>query len=89
MPVTTQILDHEPFQQLVADFPGYQEMIDMFLNGDHVLLPPKMPVGSFYGDRLNAARNRSRLLEQTPRDAMDEVTAEVQKELDDFYANQG
>ena len=53
VPVTTQILDYEPFQKLVADFPGFQDMIDMFLKGDHVLFPPKMPVGSFYSDRLN------------------------------------
>jgi multiple sugar transport system substrate-binding protein len=88
VPVTTQILDHEPFKELVADFPGFQEMIDMFLKGDRVGMPPMMPVGSFYADRLNAARDKVRLLDQTPQEAMDQVTEEVQKELDDFYASQ-
>jgi hypothetical protein len=72
---------------LVADYPGYQEMIDMFLKGDRVGMPPLLPVGSYYGSRLNSARDSVRLLEMTPQDAMDQVTEEVQKELDDFYAN--
>ncbi len=89
VPVTTKILDFEPFKKLVADYPGFQEMIDMFLKGDRVLLPPKMPVGTFYSTRLNAARDRIRLLEQEPEAAMNQVVEEVQKELDDFYKKQG
>ncbi len=88
VPVTTKILDFEPFKRLVADYPGFQEMIDMFLKGDRVLLPPKMPVGTFYASRLRAARDRIRLLEQEPEAAMDQVVEEVQKELDDFYKKQ-
>ncbi len=86
VPATTKILDHEPFKQLVAEYPGYQEMIDMFLNGDYVFLPPKMPVGTFYQDRLNAARDQVRLLSQTPQEAMDLVSDEVQQELDNYFA---
>lgn len=89
VPVTTQILDYDPFKELVAKFPGFQEMIDMFLKGDRVGMPPKMPVGTFYMDRLSAARDKIRLLEMTPEEAMNQVTEEVQKELDDFYAGQG
>jgi multiple sugar transport system substrate-binding protein len=89
VPVTTKILDHEPFKKLVADYPGFQEMIDMFLKGDRVGMPPKLPVGNYYADRLDAARDKVRLLELTPQEAMDQVTEEVQKELDDFYAKQG
>jgi multiple sugar transport system substrate-binding protein len=89
VPVTLKILDYEPFKKLVADYPGFQEMIDMFLKGDRVAFPPKMPVGTFYQSRLNAARDRIRLLEQTPEEAMNQVTEEVQKELDDFYRRKG
>lgn len=89
VPVTTKILDYEPFKKLVADNPGFQEMIDMFLKGDRVGLPPKMPVGTFYADRLGAARDKIRLLEATPAEALKQVTEEVQKELDNFYQKQG
>ena len=89
VPVTTKILDHEPFKKVVEEYPGFQEMIDMFLKGDYVFLPPKMPVGIFYQGRLDAARDKVRLLEQTPQEALDEVTEVVQKELDNFYASQG
>jgi len=89
VPVTTQILDYEPFQQMVAENPGFQEMIDMFLHGDRVLFPPEMPVGTFYQERLNAARDQIRLLSATPQEALDRVTQEVQAELDNFYERQG
>ncbi len=89
VPVTTKILDYEPFKKMVAEFPGFQEMIDMFLKGDRVGLPPLMPVGIFYQNRLDSARDKIRLLQQTPKEAMDQVTEEVQKELDNFYKSQG
>ena len=63
VPGTTKILDYQPFKDLVAKFPGFQEMIDMFLRGDRVLFPPKMPVGTFYEDRLNSTRDKIRLLQ--------------------------
>ncbi len=88
VPVTTQILDYEPFKEMVAAYPGFQEMIDMFLMGDRVLLPPKMPVGTYYSERLNAARDRVRLLDDTPQAILDQVTEEVQKELDQYYEQQ-
>lgn len=89
VPVTTKILDFEPFKQLVAEYPGFQEMIDMFLKGDRVMLPPKMPVGSFYEDRLNSARDKVRLLEGEPEAILAQVTEEVQKELDAYFEKQG
>ncbi|BCX05579.1 MAG: hypothetical protein KatS3mg053_3517 [Candidatus Roseilinea sp.] len=89
VPVTTKILDYEPFKKLVAENPGFQEMIDMFLKGDRVGLPPKMPVGTFYQNRLSAARDKIRLLEATPAEVLKQVTEEVQKELDNFYKKQG
>ena len=89
VPVTTKMLDYEPFQKMLAAYPGFPEMVDMFLKGDRVLLPPKMPVGTFYQDRLSSARDKVRLLDGTPQQLMDEVTADVQSELDKFFAQQG
>jgi len=83
------MLDYEPFQKMLAAYPGFPEMVDMFLKGDRVLLPPKMPVGTFYQDRLSSARDKVRLLDGTPQQLMDEVTADVQSELDKFFAQQG
>jgi multiple sugar transport system substrate-binding protein len=88
VPVTTQMLDYEPFQEMMASYPGFEEMVAMFLMGDRVLFPPKMPVGTFYQQRLNSARDRIRLLEDSPQAILDEVTEEVQKELDKFYEQQ-
>lgn len=88
VPVTMKVLDYPPMQQIVKDYPGFQQMIDMFFKGDRVGFPPKMPVGTFYADRLGAARDKIRLLQVEPKAAMDDVTQQVQKELDDFFAKQ-
>lgn len=87
VPVTTQILDFPALKKVIADFPGFQEMIGMFFKG-RVGFPPKMPVGTFYADRLGAAADKIRLLQKTPEQALDEVTQEVQKELDKFFSQQ-
>jgi multiple sugar transport system substrate-binding protein len=87
VPVTTKMLDYEPFKKIMADYPGFQEMVDLFLKGDRVMLPPKMPVGQFYSDRLDSARDKIRLLEGEPAETLKGVSDEVQKELDNFYAN--
>ena len=85
VPVTTKMLDYQPFKQIMADYPGFEDMVNLFLKGDRVLLPPKMPVGQFYSDRLDAARDKIRLLQGEPATILKQVTEEVQKELDKFY----
>jgi multiple sugar transport system substrate-binding protein len=89
VPVTNQMLEHEPFVKMLDEYPGFREMVEMFLNGDRVLFPPEMPVGTFYEQRLNAARDNIRLLEGTPQEILDQVTDEVQQELDQYYEQQG
>ncbi len=85
VPVTTKMLDYEPFKKIMADYPGFQEMVDLFLKGDRVMLPPKLPVGQFFSDRLDAARDKIRLLQGEPAAILKGVNDEVQKELDNFY----
>ena len=46
------------------------------------VVPFATPVEMFYSDRLAQAEDRIRLLEETPQEALDRLTKEVQAELD-------
>jgi len=82
VPVSRQVLEVPSFKQVVADYPGFDVFIDALLNGERIGSPPVMPSAAYYADRLAAAVERVMLLEQEPQAALDELTEDVQADLD-------
>jgi multiple sugar transport system substrate-binding protein len=84
VPVSRQVLEVPSFQQVVKDYPGFQTFIDALLGADRVGSPPVMPAAAYLDDRLVAAVERVMLLQAEPQAALDELTADVQQELDSY-----
>jgi multiple sugar transport system substrate-binding protein len=82
IPVSSSVLTVPSFQQVVADFPGFQTFIDSLFNASRVGSPPVMPAAAYYNDRLSSTVESLMLLESEPQAALDDLTADVQKELD-------
>ena len=82
VPVSRQVLEVPSFQQVVRDYPGFQTFIDSLLAAERVGSPPVMPAAAYLDDRLVATVERVMLLEAEPQAALDELTEDVQQELD-------
>lgn len=82
VPVSRQVLEVPSFQKVVEEYPGFQTFIDSLLEAGRVGSPPVMPAAAYYDDRLVATVERVMLLQAEPRAALDELTADVQSELD-------
>jgi len=82
IPVSRSVLEVPSFQQVVQDYPGFDVFIDSLLEGERVGSPPVMPAAAFYNDRMAATVERVLLLEQASQDALDQVTEDVQGELE-------
>ncbi len=66
--------------RFVSD-PRFQLAVDL-LNGPHAFGPPKMPVNSLLYSRLAEAESAVFNGQMSAQEALDQVTTEVQAELD-------
>lgn len=82
IPVSSSVLSVPSFQQVVANFPGFQTFIDSLFKANTVGSPPVMPAAAYYSDRFDATVDSLMLLESEPQAALDDLTADVQKEID-------
>jgi multiple sugar transport system substrate-binding protein len=82
VPVSRTVLQVPSFQAVVQNYPGFQTFIDALLGAQRVGSPPVMPAAAFYNDRLTAMMDRVMLLQQEPQAALDQLTEDVQAELD-------
>lgn len=82
IPVSSSVLQEPSFQEVVNNFPGFQEFIDSLFNAKKVGSPPVMPTAAYYSDRLTSTVESLMLLESEPQSALDSLTKDVQKELD-------
>jgi len=90
-PVSPQMADWPKFKaEVIGKCPGYQEIFlkDLF-NSEQYLYPPKIPTSSSYASLFDAEWEKARLGQKAPKEALDYVTQQAQKELDDWLAKQG
>ncbi len=88
-PVSSQILDWPRFKnEVIGACPGYQEVfLDDLLHSEQYLYPPKVPTSASYESLMDSHWEKARLGQMTPKEALDAVTQQAQKELDDWYTN--
>jgi len=89
VPVSSRTLDHPDFKKVVEEYPGYDVFINTFFDAKRAESIPRIPVDTYYMDRLDAVVEAARLLEKTPKEALDEVTKEVQDKLNKWYEERG
>ena len=90
-PVSRQMLDWPLFKSdVIGSCPGYKEVFlkDLF-DSDYYLYPPKIPTSDSYTSLMGAECEKARLGQKTPKEALDFVTEQAQKELDEWYAQKG
>jgi len=90
-PVSTQMADWPKFKtEVIGQCPGYQEIFlkDLF-NADQYLYPAKIPTSDSYAALLGAEWEKARVGQKAPKEALDYVTEQAQKELDNWLAKQG
>jgi len=80
MPISEEIAHGDAFKEVMKMFPGYDVFVDDFFTGD-IYPPAKMPVAEFYADRLNSNVQKARLLQVTPKEALETTQSEVKDEL--------
>lgn len=89
-PVSPQILEWPKFkQEVTGQCPGYDTVFleDLF-HSDYYLFPPKVPTADSYMSMMGAEWEKVRLGQKGAQEALDFVTEQAQKELDDWYASQ-
>lgn len=89
-PVSEQILEWPKFkQEVIGECPGYDTVfLDDLFHSEQYLFPPKVPTSASYESMIDTEWEKARLGQKTPKEALDAVQAQAQKELDDWYANQ-
>ena len=90
-PVSPMMVDWAKFKtEVIGQCPGYQEIFlkDLF-NSDYYLYPSKIPTSDSYNSLLGAEWEKARLGQKTPKEALDYVTEQAQKELDNWLAKAG
>lgn len=88
-PVSPQILDWPKFkQEVIGECPGYNTVFleDLF-HSEQYLFPPKVPTADSYASMMDAEWEKTRLGQKSAKEALDFVSEQAQKELDDWYAN--
>ena len=86
-PVSRKILDWPLFKSgVIGACPGYQEIFlkDLY-ESDYYLYPPKIPTSVSYSAMMDAEWEKARLGQKSPKEALDLVTEQAQKELDEWY----
>jgi multiple sugar transport system substrate-binding protein len=90
-PVSPTMIDWPKFKTEVSGkCPGYEEIFlkDLF-NSDQYLYPPKIPTSASYASLLTTECEKARLGQKSPKEALDFVTSEAQKELDNWTSQSG
>lgn len=86
-PTTPKMLTYPAFKQKVVDAcPSYSVFNDHLYNNDYHLFPPKIPTAAPYMSLLGAETEKARLGQKSAQEALDLVTQQAQKELDDWRA---
>jgi len=90
-PVSKQMMDWPKFKtEVIGACPGYQEIFlpDLF-QSDYYLYPPKIPTSDSYLSLMNTEWEKVRLGQKGTQEALDFVTTQAQKELDDWRSKAG
>jgi multiple sugar transport system substrate-binding protein len=90
-PVSPAMLDYPKFQtDVIAKCPGYDTIFlkDLF-QSDQYLFPPKIPTSASYLALFDTEWEKARLGQKTPQQAMDFVTQQAQKDLDNWTSGTG
>jgi multiple sugar transport system substrate-binding protein len=90
-PVSPSMLDYPKFKSdVIAKCPGYDTVFlqDLF-KSDQYLFPPKIPTSASYLSLFDTEWEKARLGQKTPQEAMDFVTQQAQKDLDNWTTQQG
>lgn len=80
MPLAETVWEHPIVNDYLEKFPAFKVFADILRAETTKVLTT--PAQTYYIDRLLVAEDKARLLQVTPKQALDTCTAEVQKELD-------
>ena len=87
-PVGKGMIDYPQFKtKVIGQCPGYGDVFlaDLY-DSDHYLYPPKIPTSDSYQSLMSAEGEKVRLGQKAAQEALDFVTEEAQKELDNWLA---
>jgi len=86
-PVSELMLGIPSFKSAVTDVcAGYDKFTHAFFHAKRYLYPPKLPIAAFYENTLGSYVDKARLLQMTPKAALDEVQKLVSHELAQYRA---
>lgn len=85
IPASPSITRQPPYQEYLRQNPHFRTFLEV-AGSPNVRITPRIPVQAFYWDRLVAAEEAALRLRKTPQQALDDVTHEVQRELDRVLA---
>jgi ABC-type glycerol-3-phosphate transport system substrate-binding protein len=80
MPLAETVWEHPIVIDYLKKFPAFKAFADILRAETTRVLTT--PAQAYYIDRLTVAEDKARLLQVTPKQALDTCTVEVQKELD-------
>lgn len=86
VPSTRKIVDSGKFDSIIEQYPGYDTFLNDFFNAKSYLYPAKIPTAAFYDQRLRSAVDSVILGSMSAQQALDNLTTEVQSELDRWNA---
>ncbi len=79
-----EVWNLESLQPYLEEYPQFNIFRDILFAGNWTVM--KTPADSFLFDRLDSANDYARLLQKTPKQALDDAAKEVQQELDRLLA---
>jgi multiple sugar transport system substrate-binding protein len=88
IPASPALTRTAPYRRYVRENPAFQTFLDVIAS-PNVRITPVMPVQAFLWDRLKATEEAALRLKQTPREALDQMTYEAQRELDKLNRHRG
>jgi hypothetical protein len=68
--------------------PKFKKCVDVF-NGKNIFSPPPIPVVTYFASKVGDVEKQVKHGEKDPQKALDELTADVQRELDKYFARKG
>jgi multiple sugar transport system substrate-binding protein len=80
IPASPAITQAPAYRKYLAENPSFQTFLDV-VGSPNVRITPVMPVQAFLFDRLKATEETALRLKSTPKEALDYMTYEVQREL--------
>lgn len=87
IPPSPAITQQPAYQTYLEQNPHFRPFLQIAAS-PNVRVTPVIPVQAFYWDRLTAAEDAALRMQQTPQQALDQVTYEVQRELDKALARE-